>query len=105
MDFSFKYMLLQRLTAIEGKLDQLLQASQDETRRDEMSQADIDALKTKVDANRDVTQSAVDLINGLAAQIRELADDPAQLQALASQLEAQSADLAAAVSANTPAQP
>jgi len=49
-----------------------------------------------------VAQSAITLINGLAAQIANLKDDPAALQALADSLGASSTALAAAITANTP---
>lgn len=61
-------------------------------------------LKAQVERSNTVAQSAVTLIQGLAAQIASLKDDPAALQLLSDQLKAQSDSLAAAVSANTPAQ-
>jgi hypothetical protein len=45
----------------------------------------------------------VSLIQGLAQQVRDNADDPAELQALAGQLESSANALAQAVTANTPA--
>ena len=66
------------------------------------TQEALDALKEKVEANGEVSQSAVTLIQGLAQQIRDAADDPAELEALANQLDAQSKSLGEAVAANTP---
>ncbi len=63
----------------------------------------LDRLTTEVTENADVIASAVTLINGLSQQIRDLQNDPAALAALADKLDAQSNDLAAAVTANTPA--
>ena len=51
-----------------------------------------------------VSESAVALIGGLAQQIRDLKDDPAKLEELASRLDASSNALAAAVAANTVAE-
>lgn len=63
--------------------------------------AQLAALKTEVERNTAVTNSAVALISGLAQQIRDLKDDPAALEALAASLDANSDSLAAAVEANT----
>lgn len=89
-----------RLARIERLLEIILRVIK---RGQAMAQADIDALKTKVERNTTVSQSAVTLIGGLAQQIRDLADDPEQLRALADQLEASTTPLADAVAANTPA--
>ena len=65
----------------------------------------IDELKAKVDAETTVNKSAIALLNGLAAQLREIATDPAKVQALADQLDANTKELSEAVTANTPATP
>ena len=70
-----------------------------------MAQQDIDRLKTAVERNATVTGSAVTLIQGLAQQIRDAVDDPAELQALASSIETQAQGLADAITANTPTPP
>ena len=67
--------------------------------------ADLTAIQTAVTENGDVEQSAVTLLGQLSALITANATDPAALQDLANTLEAQKADLAAAVTANTPAAP
>lgn len=67
--------------------------------------AQLEALKVDVAEVKSVADSAVALITGLAAQILELKDDPAALEALSVELDATSAALAAAVAANTPAAP
>lgn len=64
--------------------------------------ADLTVLSAQVQANTDVEASAVQLIEGLAAQIASLKNDPVALQALADKLKASSDALAAAVVANTP---
>jgi len=62
-----------------------------------------DALKAAVEANSSVTASAVLMLQGLAAELREaLANqDPAAMEVLVDQLESQTLALAEAVAANT----
>lgn len=67
-----------------------------------MAQSDIDALKAAVTASTTVQQSALTLINGMAQAIRDAGNDPVELQSLVKQLDAQSSQLAAAITANTP---
>jgi hypothetical protein len=72
---------------------------------------DLTNLKQAVTDMTTVEKSAVTLISGLTAQITALAAETedeqtqADLQALADQLEADKAELAAAMTANTPASP
>lgn len=66
--------------------------------------AEFDALQTEVERNTEVDQSAIVLLQGLAAKIEELKTDPVKLQALADSLRSSSDSLAAAVVANTPAE-
>jgi hypothetical protein len=66
--------------------------------------ADLTVLTAEVARATAVSTSAVVLINGLAAQIAEMKNDPVALQALADQLDAASDSLAAAVAANTVAE-
>lgn len=65
----------------------------------------IEQLTADVAANGVVIDSAVQLITGIKAQLDAAiaAGDPAALTALSAQLESESAALAAAVAANTPA--
>jgi len=65
----------------------------------------IAALAAKVAEQSTVVESAVTLINGLAAQLTAAADDPAQIMAIVDSLTAQSGALAGAVEANTPPPP
>lgn len=65
--------------------------------------ATLDTLTTDVATETTVTQSAITLINGLAAQIKAAGTDPVALKALTDQMEAQNTALAAAVAANTSA--
>jgi signal transduction protein with GAF and PtsI domain len=64
---------------------------------------ELDDLRERVAHSIEVEQSAVALIQGLAQQIRDNAQDPIALEELASQLDSSSGSLAAAVTANTPA--
>lgn len=64
---------------------------------------ELDDLTAEVAANNAIEESAITLINGLAAQIAAAGTDPAKLQALTDSLTAESANLAAAITANTPA--
>jgi hypothetical protein len=68
----------------------------------ETMSAELDNLTTEVTETGTVVDSAIALIAGLAQQIRDLADDPAALAALATELDAKTNALAAAVSENTP---
>jgi hypothetical protein len=71
---------------------------------------ELDALTAAVERNTTVDQSAITLINGIAQQLRdmannatELADLKAAIVARASELEASNQQVADAVTANTPA--
>jgi chromosome segregation ATPase len=87
-----------RLLTIEAMVAQLLT-------KGELMSAALDKLTAKVTETTSVMQSAVTLIAGLADQIRQLKDEPVKLEALAAELDTKRAELAAAVSANTPATP
>ncbi len=63
----------------------------------------IDALEAAVTRETTVDQSAIVLLNGLAQQIKDAGVDPVKLQAVVDGITKNSDDLAAAVSANTPA--
>ena len=62
-------------------------------------------LQTAVAAEDTVIDSAVTLINGLAAQIAALTPDQDAINALAADVNARASALAAAISTNTPAAP
>ncbi len=63
----------------------------------------LDDLTAQVAKNTTVEESAVTLIKGLAAQLAAAGTDPAKLAALQQQLQTSGTDLAAAITANTPA--
>jgi len=66
---------------------------------------DLSTLTADVTANTDAVSSATVLLGELADELRAAAGDPAAVAALADTLEANTASLAAAVAANTPAAP
>jgi hypothetical protein len=61
------------------------------------------ALTDQVTQNTTVEASAIELIQGIAAQLAEVKEDPAAVSALADQLKASASALGVAVTANTPA--
>lgn len=61
--------------------------------------AELDRLTTEVAETKAGVASAITLIQGLAQQIRDNANDPAALKALADDLDASQTDLANAVTA------
>lgn len=61
------------------------------------------ALTNQVTATTDAEAAATLVIQGIAAQILAAQGDPSAIQALTTQLQASAANLAAAVTANTPA--
>lgn len=66
---------------------------------------ELEALKAEVAATVTIEQSAITLINGIAARITAAGTDPAALSALTAQLTDSASALSAAISANTPAAP
>lgn len=64
--------------------------------------AELDRLTAEVAETKTAAKSAVVLINGLAQQIRDLKNDPAALTALADSLDADQAEIGAAVATHTP---
>jgi predicted RNA-binding Zn ribbon-like protein len=73
----------------------------------EQHKSDLDSLKADVEKAKTVQQSAVTLLNGMSQKLKQMSSqdviNPADLQALAHQLEQSTTALATAVSANTPA--
>lgn len=62
----------------------------------------LNRLMASVSTLTNVSASAITLITGLAQAVRDAADDPEQLNALADQLDADAANLANAITTNTP---
>ncbi|HMG21735.1 MAG TPA: hypothetical protein VK607_10475 [Kofleriaceae bacterium] len=65
-------------------------------------QQEIENLRAQVERNTTVAGSASQLISTLAQMIRDAADDPDEVRALADQVSQTADALSAAVSANTP---
>jgi uncharacterized protein YoxC len=107
LEFSimFQRSIHRKLDTIIEKLDALSLKSSQINSREEHIMATIDDLTKDVQDNSDATQSAITLLNNLSTAINQAKNDPAALQALANQLQANSQALAQAVVANTPAQP
>ena len=83
------------MSRVEHKLDLILKNL-------EKIMSAIDDLTAAVAAEDTVIESAVVLINGFAAQLAAAGTDPTKLAALQADITAKTADLSAAVAANTP---
>ena len=89
--------ILSRLVRIEAGVKDLRKQQEQNT----MSQADINRLREAVERNTGIIQSAITAFTGLAQQIRDAQDDPAELKALADQIDQNATKLAEAVAANS----
>lgn len=87
-----------------AKLDRILRKLDNITELETQAMADLTAITQEVAENGSAVDSAVALLGSLSDQIRALSTDPAALQALADQLDADGTRLAEAVVANTPAE-
>ena len=67
--------------------------------------ADLSKIKTEVEQLGDVVDSVVTMLSSLAEEVRSAAPTQEALNELAAAIEAQKQELAAAVAANTPADP
>jgi hypothetical protein len=66
---------------------------------------ELDDLMAQVASNESIEQSAITLIQGIAAQLEAAGTDPAKLAGLSASLKTSADALSAAVIANTPAVP
>ena len=82
-----------QLAGIEASLSTL-------TKGMNMANAALDRLTAEVAETKGAAQSAITLLNGLGQYIRDNLSDAAALTALADELDAAQADIAAAVTAN-----
>lgn len=97
---------LARIEARQARIEQAINANTvNDILNTEALMADFTALHDEVAANGDAVDSAITLLTNLSAQLADAANDPAEIQAIADQLAAQSDALANAVVANTPAAP
>ncbi len=90
----------EQLDRIEAAVADLVLAL---TTQGETIMADLSALQAEVTENGEVGASAAALLAGLSQQLKDAlaANDPAAVQALVDELDANTAALAAAVEANT----
>ena len=96
---------LRRLDAINTRLSSIEDRSLNiDTRSTHMSAA-IDKIRSEIAENKDLVSSTKALVSSLAQQIRDAKGDEEALEALAADLDAQNAELAAAVTENTPFTP
>ncbi len=84
------------------KLDTILTILQRLDTKENTIMADLTALTTQVAQTTSVEQSAITLIQGLAAQITAAGTDPVALASLTASLNTSATALAAAEIANTP---
>lgn len=105
MDPSMGHQIIQHMQRIEGKVDQLNARISGLTLGVREMALDLSAVEAEVSQNSDAVDSATTLLGTLADEIRATAGDPAKVAELASRLDANTARLAAAVVANTPADP
>lgn len=66
---------------------------------------DLDNIKTSVEAEGTVVDSAIVLLTQIAGQLEAFKNDPIEIQGIVDQINAQKDALAAAVVANTPGAP
>jgi len=86
----------------DAKLDRILAAVAKLQKQEERMAASLDALTAQVQSSTDVEQSALVLIQGIAAALAAAQNDPVAIAALADRLKSSADALAAAVVANTP---
>lgn len=86
---------------IHRKLDQILVLLKDIKKKENAMSKELDDLEVAVTENTALDTSIIALVNGLAAQIEDMKDDPEKMTALAVSLREKSAALAAAIQANT----
>lgn len=96
MSHKYTYFEFQVLEALE-QIESDIKFIKKELKR--MS-TELDTLSQQVQETIGIEQSAIALIEGLAAKLEAIANDPAAVLALAEQLHVQSEALAAAVQAN-----
>jgi hypothetical protein len=89
--------------AMSAKLDHVVRLLNQLLNKETAMSAELDALTAEVANATTVEQSAIALIQGLAAKIESMKTDPVALQGLADSLKNSDAALAAAVQANSAA--
>jgi hypothetical protein len=95
----------ERLSRIEAQNRVLLSIVRKMQKQETTMATDLTALTAAVAADTDVDNSAIILLNQLSQMLKDAATDPQAIADIAAALDANSAALAAAVVANTPAAP
>ncbi len=103
MKLKFRFPFTKQLDRIERDLSEIKSLLAGLKAQGVAMSKELDSLTDKVTETVTVEQSAIELLNGLSGQIAALKTDPAALQALSDSLAAKSSELAAAITANTPA--
>jgi len=99
------YEVHKKLDTIVRALKLVLANQEVSAKREIKMTIELDELQAAVEENTTVDQSIMTLVDGLAAKIEALKDDPARLAALAKSLRDSSALTVAKVLANTPQEP
>jgi uncharacterized protein YoxC len=87
---------------VSHQAERVLESLQRLERGQHMAQEDIDRLKAALSTNTSAIAGVSALITDLAQRVRDAADDPEEIRALADELEQNNAALAKAVTDNTP---
>jgi ABC-type transporter Mla MlaB component len=93
------------LKILDGKLDLILDRILSLTEQGNAMSAEVDRIKASVAGLTSISHSAITLLTELGNEIRARQDDPAALTALANEVDQRKQELAAAITANTPAAP
>jgi hypothetical protein len=96
-----EHSIARELRTIHRKLDRIMFFTQLNLEEAYFMGIELDNLAAQVRANTDLEQSAILLITGIAQKLKDAAQDPAKVTALAAELKASATDLAAAIDANT----
>jgi hypothetical protein len=91
-----------RWRTVDRKLDTILEILQEINTEVKIMSLEMDTLELAVINNTTLDGSIIDLLNGIANQILDIAGDKAKALELAAELNAKSEALAAAIKANTP---
>lgn len=103
MAFSFKSFVAEELKAIRKENKEFKQLLLLTNQNLEKIMLDLTKLTAEVSEIKTVAQSAVALIKGIAQELKDAKGDQAKIDALAEQLDGGGNELAAAITANTPA--
>jgi hypothetical protein len=87
---------------VDRKLNTILEILQEINTEVKIMSLEMDTLELAVINNTTLDGSIIDLLNGIANQILDIAGDKAKALELAAELNAKSEALAAAIKANTP---